>query len=184
MKLKSIEVNLNLPYIGGIKGTWEPNEREREAAWELYVELVTRISVVELKNEEGILREALNSLYSLFGTTREILRKYGPDVAKHTTNKNEYSFGKLAILILNYQLRPLLAEWHPLLQSYESKRDKNVSIKEHESQWDMNSELREELDKTRRTLIVYSNILAEVANVEPLYPSLKKGGNNHGHTTP
>ena len=91
-KLKSIEVNLTLPYIGGIRGDWEPNDEERKAAWELYIEFVTRISVVELKSGEGILREALNSLYSLFGITREILRKYGPDVAKPSKN-NEYSFG-------------------------------------------------------------------------------------------
>ncbi|PAZ15404.1 hypothetical protein CLM62_13375 [Streptomyces sp. SA15] len=30
---------------------------------------------------EGFLREALSSLYTFFTTTREILRRYGPDVA-------------------------------------------------------------------------------------------------------
>ncbi|RCV65836.1 hypothetical protein C5S53_01755 [Methanophagales archaeon] len=167
-ELKSIEVNLNIPLFGGIKGTWEPNDKEREAAWELYVELVTRISVVELKRGEGIVREALNSLYSLFGMTREILRKYGPDVAK-PSKENEYSFGKLSFIILNYQLRPLLSKWHPLLQEYEAKKDKDISIKEHEDKWERISELREELDKTRKILIDYSKHLAKVASVVPLY---------------
>lgn len=172
-KLKSIEVNLTLPYIGGIRGAWEPNDEERKAAWELYIELVTRISVVELKSGEGILREALNSLYSLFGITREILRKYGPDIAKPGKN-NEYSFGKLSISILNYQLRPLLSKWHPLLQEYESKRDKKSSIKEHEDKWVKNTDLRKELDETRKILITYSNYLAKAANVNPLYTEKKK----------
>jgi len=172
-KLKSIEVNLNIPLFGGIKGTWEPNDQERRAAWELYVELVTRISVVELKGGEGILREALNSLYSLFGITREILRKYGPDVAK-PSKKNKYSFGQLSIIILNYQLRPLLSKWHPQLLEYESTKEKDVSIKEHEDKWEKNAELREELDETRKILINYADHLAKVANVEPLYTASKK----------
>ena len=172
-KLDSFEVNLNIPLLGGIKGTWKPNKEERKAAWELYVELITRISVVELGKGKGILREALNSLYSIFGTTREILRKYGPDVAK-PKKANEYSFGELSIIILNYVLRPLLEKWHPLLQEYESKRKESVSIKEHEDKWKLNSELRIELNETRKILINYSIHLAKVAKVKPLYIDNKK----------
>ena len=108
-KLVSIKVKINIPLIGNIEATWKPNEAEMYAAWELYVELVTRVSVVEIKVEEGTLSEALNSLYSLFETTRGILKKYGPEVA-HPLEKNRISFGKLAVIILNYQLRPLLAK--------------------------------------------------------------------------
>ena len=79
-ELESIELDLNLLFFR-IKGKWKPDQQEKNAAWELYVELVTRISVVELKKSEGILREALNSLYSLFPTTRQVLRKYGPSIA-------------------------------------------------------------------------------------------------------
>ena len=167
-RLKAIEVNLNVPLLGGVKGTWEPTRQERDAAWELYVELITRISVVELKSGEGILREALDSLYSLFGTTREILRKYGPAIAK-PRKKNEYSFGELSVIILNYVLRPLLSKWHPLLQDYESEKGKDISMQEHEDRWEFDQELREALDETRKVLISYSNYLAEVAKIKPLY---------------
>jgi len=67
MKLASVNVKLQLPYIGGIEGNWQPDERERDAAWEMYVELITRLAVVELRPGEGLLREALTSLYALFG---------------------------------------------------------------------------------------------------------------------
>jgi hypothetical protein len=60
----------------------------------MYVELITRISVVELKPGEGLLREALSSLYTLFDTTRMILRKYGPSVAQ-PKGKDKLSFGYL-----------------------------------------------------------------------------------------
>ena len=80
-KLTKITASVNTPFLK-IQGSWQPDEAEQNAAWELYVELITRISVQELKPDEGLLREALSSLYQLFGETRLILRKYGPSVAK------------------------------------------------------------------------------------------------------
>ena len=68
---KQIAVRLKLPFLGEISGTWEPGLAERDAAWELYIELITRVSVVDLGPDEGLVREALSSLYTLFGTTRE-----------------------------------------------------------------------------------------------------------------
>src|ERR1035438_3876391 len=94
-------VKISLPGFGGIEGSWAPDDRERDASWELYVELVTRIAVVELKPGEGSLREALASLYSLFATTRDILRKYGPVVGR-PSGRSDISFGYIAVTVLNY----------------------------------------------------------------------------------
>jgi hypothetical protein len=47
---KSVEVGLDLK-VFSLKGTWEPSNTERAAAWELYVELITRISVVPLHGD-------------------------------------------------------------------------------------------------------------------------------------
>ena len=70
--------------------------------------------------------------------------------------------------MLNFELRPLLAKWHPLLQEYESRKEKGVSIKAHEEKWESGEELRKELNKTRVVLIDYSKYLAKAAGVEPL----------------
>lgn len=166
-KLTSFGVNLTLPYIGGIQGTWEPDDSERIAAWEMYVELVTRISVAELRPGEGLLREALFSLYSLFNTTRMILRDHGPGVAQPKGDGN-LSFGHLAVTILNVVLRPVLAKWHPLLLDYENDREASVSRLEHERRWDKHEELRKELDSVRGVLTEYANLLAQVAGVPSL----------------
>ena len=163
-KLTSVKVSLTLPYIGGVEGTWEPNETEQKASWEMYVELITRISIVELKPNEGLLREALTSLYSLFGTTRDILRKYGPSVAR-PKGDSDFSFGYLAVAILNSVLRPILAKWHPLLLDFENTRPSSISAFEHEQSWQNNKQLRQELNSTRAVLIKYADLLAEVANV-------------------
>lgn len=166
-KFTGVKVSLKLPYIGGVEGTWKPDKSERNAAWEMYVELITRISVVELKSDEGLLREALSSLYTLFDTTRTILRKYGPSIAQPKGEDN-MSFGYLAVAILNAVLRPVLAKWHPLLLDYESTRSGSVSPLAHEGEWDKYDELRQVLNDVRGILIEYTDLLAQVAEVPPL----------------
>jgi hypothetical protein len=163
-KFKSVKVSLNLPFMGSVEGTWEPDENERNAAWDLYVELITRVSVVELKPNEGFLKEALSSLYSLFQTTRDILKKYGASVAR-SKSESSISFGYLAIAILNTVLRPVLAKWHPLLLDYESRKEKNISAMEYERNWEKHEELRQVLNDVRLILIEYAELLAQVADV-------------------
>ena len=165
--LTSVKISLKLPFIGGVEGTWEPDERERNASWEMYVELVTRISVTELKPGEGLLREALSSIYSLFSTTREILRQYGPSVAQ-PKGDGKLSFGYLAVTILNVALRPVLAKWHPLLLDYESTKEPSLSPVNHESTWDSSGQLRQALNDVRSMLIEFADYLAQVANVPSL----------------
>ena len=140
------KVTVSLPFGIG-SASWEADPTERNAAWELYVELVTRIAVQSLDPQEGLVREAMNSLYSLFGSTREILRKAGPKVgASHD------SVGGIAIAVLNHGLRPFLSKWHPLLLEWEEKKDDGVSRQAHEKAWDKESFVRDELDSLRQNL--------------------------------
>jgi hypothetical protein len=163
---KNVEVRLKLPMLE-ITGNWEPNDSERRAAWELYVELTTRVSVVPLREDEGLLREALTSLYSLFGTTREILRRYGPQVAEPKRN-GQYNFGYLAVAMLNYGIRPLLATWHPALEDWESRRPADRSRRGHEHTWPEATQLRSALNDTRHVLAAYADLLATACGVPNL----------------
>ncbi|MDJ0597755.1 MAG: hypothetical protein QNJ37_02770 [Crocosphaera sp.] len=154
------KVSINLPFgIGGAE--WEVDSTQRRAAWALYVELVTRVSVEPLNSDEGLIREALNSLYSLFGTTREILKEAGPDVGASLK-----SVGGIAIAVLNRGLRPFLTKWHPLLQVWEVKRPPDVSPLEYEKQWDQEPQLRQELEDLRQDLYQYALALADIAGIE------------------
>lgn len=156
--LKSVSVSL--PFGIG-SASWEADPTEQNAAWELYIELVTRVAVQSLSAEQGTVREAMNSLYSLFGSTREILRKAGPAVgASHD------SVGGIAITVLNNGLRPFLSKWHPLLQMWEATKPENVSPQAHEKKWEQEPTLRRELEGLRQNLEQYANALGDIAGVE------------------
>lgn len=154
------QVTVSLPFGIG-SASWESDPTERKAAWELYIELVTRIAVQPLATEEGLIREGLNSLYSLFGSTREILRKAGPDVGA-----SRESVGGIAIAVLNNGLRPFLSKWHPLLQEWEAIKSSEVSAIAHEKDWSEEPGLRQELENLRKGLEEYADALAEIAGVE------------------
>lgn len=154
------QVSVSLPFGIG-SASWEADPTERNAAWELYIELVTRIAVQPMAEDLGTLREALNSLYTLFGSTREILRKAGPKVgASHD------SVGGIAIAVLNNGLRPFLSKWHPLLQNWEMQRSEEVSTQVHEKAWELEPELRKELEILRKNLERYAQSLASISGIE------------------
>ncbi len=162
MPIKSIQVEL--PFLTGV---WEVNDAQRQAAWEMYVELVTRISVQPLDPDEGLLREALSSLYTLFGETRRILRVAGPSVAR-PRSRQLLTFGQIAVDVLNVALRPVLAKWHPLLAEHEASRGTR-SATEHERAWDKAGALRSELEALRAQLAAYADLLARACGVAPLH---------------
>jgi hypothetical protein len=166
-KPKSVVVKLDLRVLS-IEGTWEPNDVERVAAWELYIELITRISVVRL--EEGILREALTSMYALFGRAREILRSHGPEIAEPKPD-GEYNLGYLTVAMLNLVIRPLLSYWHPELEAWEARRPPAMSLKMHEDSWPRIGELRDRLGQAEITLADYATTLAKACAVPNLHLS-------------
>jgi hypothetical protein len=164
-KPKLVNVKVGFPWL---QGEWVADEDQQKAAWEMYVELVTRIAVQPLDPAEGVAREALASLYALFGETRRILKAYGPGVAT-PARKGALSFGQVAVAVLNNSLRPLLAKWHPLLQTHEATRPPTTAPADHERAWPRIEELRAELETRRRELVAYADLLTGVAGVESLH---------------
>lgn len=91
--------------VGFLEGEFSPQDPDREAAWELYVELLTRITTQTVLPEQGDEGTALDSLHAIFPLTREILRRRGSGCGE---------FAKLAIPVLNQIIRPLTTKWHRL----------------------------------------------------------------------
>jgi hypothetical protein len=159
------KVTVKLPWI---EGEWALDDKQRSAAWELYIELITRVAVQPLGVGEGLVQEALNSLHDLFGETRRILRAHGPEVAL-PKKKAMLSFGQLAVDLLNRALRPYLAKWHPALQSHEITRPAGISPDAHERAWPLIDKCRRELEATRVMVVQYADLLAAACGIPGLH---------------
>ena len=122
-------------------------DADRDAAWELYVEMLTRIVTQPLPQELGDEQTVLDSVYALFGITRDILRRHGRDTIQFT---------KVAVPVLNQVVRPFTAKWH------------RESLAGAFNQDDMRAEFRDELSSLQLELRKYSAMLAEIAGVEDL----------------
>jgi hypothetical protein len=147
-----------------IEGIWYPTENERKAAWDMYVEIVTRVPVAYVKPEIGLLRINLSSLYKLFDVTREILRKYGPSVGRPRV-EGQLSFGYLSIKVLDLILRPFMMKWNPLLAEYERTKTGSDSPQDYEKKWARYEEFNEAMKEVRETMMQYVSLLAWASDV-------------------
>ncbi|MFE7312810.1 TIR domain-containing protein [Streptomyces sp. NPDC057555] len=150
------------PVMGGRSG--RPSRTERVAAFDLQVELITRIGVQPLAPDQGSLREALTSLHSVFGTSREVLHRMGAE------NPAEAVLPRIASALANDHLRPFLATWHAALQMHEATRPEGMSSIEHERLWERSDEMRDALGALREPLTSVAMALAELSGTD-LLPS-------------
>lgn len=126
---------------------WKPNDEDKNAAWELYIELLTRVTTQKINDNHGCEESALNSIYSLFPLTREIIKKNG---------RHCIEFTKIAVLILNQVVRPFTAKWHKLYLNGAFSDKQQCLI------------FRKELDELQVILITYTKMLSDMAGVEDL----------------
>jgi len=124
---------------------FEPKDADRAAAWEVYIELLTRITVQRLSEEHGDEKTALDSLYALFDLTRDTIKKHGPGCQEFT---------KIAIVVLNQVIRPFTAKWH---------KASLAGAFENQSKC---TEFRRELTILQDTLLNYTRLLGDMAGIE------------------
>jgi hypothetical protein len=145
-----------------IGGTWRPNDCERRAAWDLCVELATRVPVIPLRADEGLLSEALGSLHAQFAAVREILRTHGPEVA--SSRPGELSLAVLAGHLVNQVLRPVVAYWHPLLTDWMDQRPPQVGRRHWEEQFEHSPDIRKLLEHDlRKELLEFTDAFAKAS---------------------
>lgn len=135
-------LNVNM---GIVEAQWEPDDHDKNAAWELYVELVTRVTTQELDYNEGEELAALRSFYEVFMLTRDILKKYG---------RKGQQFSLISIFVLNHILRPFMTKWHPVLNE-----DSDIETKR---------KFREDMKRVQKQTRIYTRILARIADVEDM----------------
>ena len=127
---------------------FEPNDHDKDAAWAMYVELLTRITTQALPAGQGDEATALASVHRLFAITREILHAPG---ARHADK-----FAKVAIMILNQIVRPFTVHWHKAMQDHAF--DNRAECQR----------FRAELAALQAVLTNYAGVLSDLAGVEDL----------------
>ena len=140
--MTSLKINLKF-----LEMNWEPNTADKDAAWELYVEMLTRIATQHLQPDQGDEKVVLDSIHQLFNLTRSILRSHGRDCV---------TFSKVAVVVLNQIIRPFTAKWHK--KSFTGAFDDEAKCKD----------FREELAALQTELRKYTAALADIAGVENL----------------
>lgn len=133
--------------IGFLNAEFKPTDPDRATAWDLYIELLTRITTRHLAPGDGAEKTTLDSVYALFPLPREILRKHGSGCGE---------FAKLAIPVRNQIIRPFTAKWHRL------------SLAEAFKQPSQSEAFRAELAELQPRLRKYTQALAARAPVEDL----------------
>jgi hypothetical protein len=125
---------------------WEPKDADKDAAWELYVELLTRVTTQALPSKQGTEQAALSSIHALFKITRDILKRHGRECI---------GFSKVAVVVLNQVVRPFTTKWHPIFDAGPLSAEQCRSF-------------RSELSELQPRLLSYTHILSEIADVEDI----------------
>ncbi len=136
-------LKINAPFM---EMTWEPRDEDKTAAWELYVELITRVATQHLEPDAGDEAAALKSISDLFALTRETIKRNG----RHCIN-----FTRIAVVVLNQKVRPFTAKWHRLTRAAPLGDADTVAF-------------REELRGLQTDLRNYTRLLADLADVEDM----------------
>ena len=100
---------------------WAPKDADQALAWDIYVELQTRVAVQALGDDEGDDATALSSIYKLFPLSRKCMQRHGVDCA---------NTGALLTAFLNQKVRRFTARWHKC--SVEERWEDNPGAKNQE----------------------------------------------------
>lgn len=125
---------------------WHPKDKDKDAAWEMYIEILTRITTQPLASGDGDEKTALESIYKIFNLTRETIKHHGRDCIEFT---------KIAVVVLNQIIRPFTSKWH-------------ASVLKNDFSTGDRKRFREELSILQGKLRIYTKMLAEMAGVEDL----------------
>ncbi|MEU2877772.1 hypothetical protein [Streptomyces sp. NPDC007070] len=146
----------------------------RQAAQRMFFQAATRIATRPLEDGSGNLREALTSLKVLFDLYREPLEA---DSTPPPPTKGD-SVYTLALDILNFELAPFLAKWHPRLKAFEDSHPGR-----DDSEWPENAAFREELRALQERLRPYVIGLGEIAGIRDPEQHLRRSARSASRRT-
>ncbi|WP_049715958.1 hypothetical protein [Streptomyces caatingaensis] len=167
------EVQLTLP---GSVMVFAATTDMRQAAQRMFFQASTRVATRPLEEGSGNLREALTSLKTLFDLYREPLES---GAAPPPPAKGD-SVYDLVLDILNFELAPFLAKWHPRLRAWEAAQGAQAD----EAAWPENAAFRDDLKDLQRRLRPYVIGLGKVAGIRDPERHLRRSDWHPGSVSP
>ncbi|MEM7394278.1 MAG: hypothetical protein AAF492_18215, partial [Verrucomicrobiota bacterium] len=126
---------------------WAPTEEDKSAAWEIYIQLSSRITIQTMSSDQGDDKTALTSVYKLFPLAREIFARHG---------RRSSNLATLVLTFLNQRVRDFTTHWHGKVTD-----DENLFDHDHEHE-----NFRTELERVRKSCVRLAKALADIAEVE------------------
>ena len=126
--------------------TMSQNENTQNASWQLYIELITRVTTQPLLEDRGDEESALESIYKLFNITRDIIKQYGREAE---------SFSMISLCLLNIILRPFTSKWHKIFKDGSFNEEKQKVF-------------RKELCGLQIIMTKFSGVLLQMSRVEKI----------------
>lgn len=111
-------------------------QADRSAAWEMWIELDTRVTTLPLNEEDGVDQSALTSIYQLFQIHRDLAKRHGPNCKGYYQLAKDY---------FENNIRPFTAKWHKQLDEGKS------------------ADFRDELSQLQEQLNEFKNKLEEIS---------------------
>lgn len=142
-----------------------PNNKDKEIAYKLWVELSTRKIGIPINEEYDVIYEIYNSWYDFFGITRELLKEY--PISK-INNESSIKIIFITEKILNQELRNHLTEWQAKFRRwYEIELEKEkgnnmICPQKIQKEYPEYNVLLDDLKETNEHLINYKNVLYEI----------------------
>jgi hypothetical protein len=125
---------------------------DRTLAWEMQVELASRIATAPLPPGQGRLRDELNSLRRLLDEVPAALRRASPECSR-PRGDNQPTTAAMVIGI-HERLLPFLRRYHASLQSWEMSAG-DPSSPEREQSWPDNGAFRRDLAELQRASAIW-----------------------------
>ena len=143
---------------------FKPNKKDKEIAYQLWVELSTRKLGIPLDMDNDVIYEIYNSWYEFFRITRESLKEF--PVSK-LENEVSTEIIDIAIGVLNEDLRKHLTKWQAKFRHWydtekNKKENENLSPQEIQKKFPEYGELVKDLMGVNICLINYTNLLHDI----------------------
>lgn len=143
---------------------FKPNKKDKEIAYQLWVELSTRKLGIPLDMDNDVIYDVYNSWYEFFRITRESLKEF--PVSK-LENEVSTEIIDIAIGVLNEDLRKHLTKWQAKFRHWydtekNKKENENLSPQEIQKKFPEYGELVKDLMGVNICLINYTNLLHDI----------------------